>query len=450
MSVIERGGRVVGWTCITAAILLGVWLGRSEWPVVGGWLARWWPLALVVALLAVGIGVLELRRRNAVDGSVSAEMVPRPLSTRTIVVCGVFVAVVGTVAVVVLLRVYGHGEASDQLDAIRTAGTIVVGTGGAAALLLVARRQRATELTLDHQREVARSADADATERRITDLYTKAVEQLGSEKAPVRLGGLYALERLAQDNPRQRQTIVNVLCAYLRMPYTLPGDPPDDDADDKLITAHHERVQEREVRLAAQYILAHHLRPEGDPDGPLNDEDSLDDEPLNIFWANIDLILTGATLIDLNLSHCTIRTAGFEEASFTGDAYFYNTTFTRHAWFIRATFTGDAHFEDANFIREARFDDATFTGGASFGRTTFNFADFREAIFTGDAHFNGAAFDAALFDGAALPSTRYTDVNTPSPWSDFRGASFEWHVPAEVAQFVSPPTVDAADDATVW
>ena len=65
--------------------------------------------------------------------------------------------------------------------------------------------------------------DRDATERRITELYTKAVEQLGSDKAPVRLGGLYALERLAQDNPAHRQTIVNVICAYLRMPFSAHG-----------------------------------------------------------------------------------------------------------------------------------------------------------------------------------------------------------------------------------
>jgi len=37
----------------------------------------------------------------------------------------------------------------------------------------------------------------DATERRITELYTKAADQLGSEKAPVRLAGLQALQRLA-------------------------------------------------------------------------------------------------------------------------------------------------------------------------------------------------------------------------------------------------------------
>jgi hypothetical protein len=73
----------------------------------------------------------------------------------------------------------------------------------------------------------------DATERRVTELYTKAADQLGSDKAPVRLAGLYALERLAQDNPSQRPTIVNVICSYLQMPYTPPGATPvEPSADD--------------------------------------------------------------------------------------------------------------------------------------------------------------------------------------------------------------------------
>jgi len=37
----------------------------------------------------------------------------------------------------------------------------------------------------------------DAAERRITELYTKAADQLGSDEAPVPLAGLDAKERLA-------------------------------------------------------------------------------------------------------------------------------------------------------------------------------------------------------------------------------------------------------------
>ncbi len=119
-----------------------------------------------------------------------------------------------------------NASASVQIDAIRTGLSAAVGTGGAFALLLAFRRQRSTEVSAVH-------TITDATERRVTELYTKAADQLGSDKAPVRLAGLYALERLAQDNPSQRQTIVNVICAYLQMPYTPPGATPvEPSADD--------------------------------------------------------------------------------------------------------------------------------------------------------------------------------------------------------------------------
>lgn len=34
----------------------------------------------------------------------------------------------------------------------------------------------------------------------VTDRYTKAIEQLGSDKLNIRLGGIYALERIARDS----------------------------------------------------------------------------------------------------------------------------------------------------------------------------------------------------------------------------------------------------------
>lgn len=60
-----------------------------------------------------------------------------------------------------------------------------------------------------------------AQQGQITDRYTKAVEQLASNKPEVRLGGVYALERVALDSPRDHQTIYNVLAAFIR-----ENDPP--------------------------------------------------------------------------------------------------------------------------------------------------------------------------------------------------------------------------------
>jgi hypothetical protein len=53
-------------------------------------------------------------------------------------------------------------------------------------------------------------------EGHLTDRYTKAVEQLGSNKIEVRLGGIYALERLMRDSSTDQPTIVEVLAAYIR------------------------------------------------------------------------------------------------------------------------------------------------------------------------------------------------------------------------------------------
>ena len=116
----------------------------------------------------------------------------------------------------------GKPDAPVRIDAVKTAFGVGAGAGGVFALWLATRRQRTMELQLAETTRVAGVTERDLEERRVTELYTKAVEQLGSDKAPVRLGGFYALERLGQDNPKQRQTIVNVLCAYLRMPFEAP------------------------------------------------------------------------------------------------------------------------------------------------------------------------------------------------------------------------------------
>ena len=53
-------------------------------------------------------------------------------------------------------------------------------------------------------------------EGQVTDRYTKAVEQLGSDKIDVRIGGNYALERVARDSARDHPTVMAVLTAFIR------------------------------------------------------------------------------------------------------------------------------------------------------------------------------------------------------------------------------------------
>jgi hypothetical protein len=326
------------------------------------------------------------------------------------VLWAVFVLGVAVTSAAVLWWLYRGAEPRVQLDAIRTASAITVGAGGAVALLLAARRQRSTEetlehqrQTLEHQREVAAAAERDSAEQRITELYTRAVDQLGAEKAPVRLGGLHALERLAQNNPVQRQTIVDVICAYLRMPYTPPDDQaPGEDAPEDAHRRYEQRRQELQARLTAQRILSPHLKPEA----------------AEIYWADIDLDLTEAHLYELNLNACYVRRAQFVGVTFIGrDAWFRGATFTGYAWFRGATFTGDAWFGRATFAGDARFGRATFAGDAEFGGATFaGDARFDGATFAGDARFDGATFAGnAEFGGACVAPGRR--VVLPTGWT---------------------------------
>ena len=53
-------------------------------------------------------------------------------------------------------------------------------------------------------------------EEQITERFTRAIEQLGSDKLEVRLGGIYALERIARDSEKDHWTVMEVLTAYVR------------------------------------------------------------------------------------------------------------------------------------------------------------------------------------------------------------------------------------------
>ena len=55
-----------------------------------------------------------------------------------------------------------------------------------------------------------------AQEGQLTDRFNQAIEHLGSDKSEVRLGGIYALARIAADSPRDHWSVMQVLCTYVR------------------------------------------------------------------------------------------------------------------------------------------------------------------------------------------------------------------------------------------
>ncbi|MGQ4383750.1 pentapeptide repeat-containing protein [Streptomyces sp. SAS_270] len=157
-----------------------------------------------------------------------------------------------------------------------------------------------------YRKQLLAEADAHrADASQLADRYTTAAGQLGHDQAAVRLAGVYALARLADDWQEQRQVCIDVLCAYLRMPYQL----------DPAALGHKEG--EREVRLTIIRVIRDHLQ---QPDAPTS-------------WCKHSFDFTGAT---------------FDGGDFTG------ATFSGgNVYFDRATFSGG----------NVAFFGATFSGG---------------------------------------------------------------------------------------
>jgi hypothetical protein len=65
-------------------------------------------------------------------------------------------------------------------------------------------------------------------EGQVTDRYSKAVGQLGDESPPVRIGGVYALERIGIDSSKNRKPILSVLGAFVRKRSEEMRDHPDE------------------------------------------------------------------------------------------------------------------------------------------------------------------------------------------------------------------------------
>jgi uncharacterized protein YjbI with pentapeptide repeats len=261
----------------------------------------------------------------------------------------------------------------DPLDVIKTTITAAGFLGAVLVGVYGYRKQRLVEGD-------AHRADAEQLAQR----YTTAADQLGHEKAAVRLAGVYAMARLADDWVEQRQVCIDVLCAYLRMPYET------DPASEKY------REGEREVRLTIIRIIRDHLQdpdPKPKPNAPTT-------------WCGCALDFTNATFDggDFTGAKFTGGVVLFDQAKFTTGLVSFNGAKFNGAMvsFFKASFTGGLiSFEGAKFTAGiVSFFNGTFAGpgGVNFQAAEFSGADVRflHAKFTsGPVSFSGAAFTAS-------------------------------------------------------
>ena len=101
---------------------------------------------------------------------------------------------------------------SSQNEVVRTTAQIALGVLVLMGLFFTARRVVAAEQTA----KAAHRTVEVAQEGQITERFTRAIEQLGNDKIAIRLGGIYALERIAKDSDKDHWQVMEVLTAYVR------------------------------------------------------------------------------------------------------------------------------------------------------------------------------------------------------------------------------------------
>lgn len=176
---------------------------------------------------------------------------------------------------------------------------------------------------------------AASQEQNITERFSIAVEQLGHEQTAVRIGGIYSLERIAQDSPRDHWSIMEVLAAFIRDRRGLPAEAT---------MAQTDLTFDKDIKAAIVVIGRRNI--------------SLDPEGLSLYLSYSDL--RGMSFFKEDHRNTRFVGADLRETNF----YFSNLENTR----FRRAQLANAKFREANLSRSS-LEDADLQG-----------VDFRECI----------------------------------------------------------------------
>jgi uncharacterized protein YjbI with pentapeptide repeats len=256
-----------------------------------------------------------------------------------------------------------------------------------------------------------------AEQGHITDRYTKAIEQLGALAAAnkpnveVRLGAIYALERIAFDSPRDQWTIMEVLTAYVRQNAPAPAQEPTKQEQEK--DAQDTTKENEEPAIANAKKPATEIQAILTVLGRRKRGHKREGKGQLLDLSNSDL--RGAKFVGAHLDGAIFDQAHLDRACFNHahlDGAWFGRAHLQRAWFIRAHLTGAffprAHLDKAD-LSEAHLDGVDFTGAHLDG------ANYEEAHLEG-ANFNGAHLDGALFPGAHMYGASFSEAHLDRAW----------------------------------
>lgn len=297
-----------------------------------------------------------------------------------------------------------NGAALNGTEGIRnlvwSLATLVGGAAAGIGLILAARRTKAA----NDQAEAALKQNETAFQSLVTERFTRAIEQLGHEKRAVRLGAIYALERIALDSPRDRDTIVETLAAYIReLAPWLPPDEKGKPLDDAALEAEKARTGVRPpIDIAAALMVICRLLP---PCDPLRAKTDLRFTDLR------GLDAPGINLSQMTLSDTNLRGANLNVASLIRANMF--RTDLRETWLSRAELS-KANLSNVNlskaYLIGAQLNGVELGGAllcgahlhnADISKATLHLANLSGANLSG-ANLTQAKVGVTLFSGADL------------------------------------------------
>src|SRR5215208_7038958 len=207
---------------------------------------------------------------------------------------------------------------SSSPSATLTGATVGAVVGLVGVLIGQVLQQRRHSQTLQETQRRHSEDLRQAEQGQITERFTRAIEQLGETnsngepKLELRLGGIYALERIANDSPeRDYSTVMEVLTAYVRQNSSIPSKETNEATGLKEPRADIKAVldvvgRRQEDRVPEQYRVRPDFR-----------RISLSKSTLR--RANLSKAdLSGADLREANLSGANLREANLTWSDLTG------------------------------------------------------------------------------------------------------------------------------------
>ena len=234
-------------------------------------------------------------------------------------------------------------------------------------------------------------------QRLITERFSKAVEQIGNNKEEVVIGGIYSLERIAKDSPKDQWTIMEVLTSYIRKNSPIPSNIQQLEPEERQKAL--EKLPSVSIPVQAALTVIGRRKVENDQAGD-NLAGTTDSNKIkfldlsgtnlrgaNLILANLNLAnLNGANLIGANLIGANLIGANLNEA------YLYGA-------YLNRAYLNEAYLNRANLDR-ANLNRANLNG-AILDRADLIGADLNEADLIG-ANLNRANLNRANLIGANL------------------------------------------------